>query len=124
MTIKKIAVLVTFMFLFAFPVFCQKWILGIQPLKDKISEIEELRNLQKTMVRDDKIRFKLDQGNLFIGISIGRCQYTSWGMWNVDDGTILNVIFYPKPRHGPSPMASNRILALNQESIIHFSLTE
>ena len=80
----------------------QFWFLKIRPLEMHRDDLQKLTVVRGRETRDDEFLYKLKEGNLLVGVSLGRCKRTSWGTWDVDEGTILSVIFYPAKERKPS----------------------
>lgn len=80
----------------------QRWIMRIELLRSTISDLEVVTGVEPEYVRDEKVLFRVKEGNLFLGISVGNCKETSWGAWDVPKDTILDVEFYPGRQWKPS----------------------
>lgn len=74
----------------------QEWLWKITPFEMKISDLHNLFDVQPENYRNEKLKYKLEEGNLFVYYSKQRCSPTDWGVWDVDEGTIVGVTFYPK----------------------------
>lgn len=79
-----------------------QWFGNIVPTQTTLSEVEQMVAIVPRVVSDDKRLFKLKEGNLFVGISLGECIRTSWGSWKVEKEVVLHVIFHPKKDRKPS----------------------
>jgi hypothetical protein len=82
--------------------FPRDWFLKIRPIEMARKDIDNMSQVAAVPVDDDQILYRLKEGNLFVGLSLGRCKKTSWGTWDVEQGTVLHVTFYPSKERKPS----------------------
>lgn len=78
------------------------------PIQNNISQLKQFFDVEPEKQYEDKLFLKLKEGNLFIWFSQGKCISGSWGAWNVDEGTIISLTFYPKKRRKPSAYRFNK----------------
>jgi hypothetical protein len=67
-----------------------------------VSELAQFLDVSSKKQNRDSISFKLKEGSLFVEFSKGNCILGAWGSWNVDEGTIISLTFYPKKMRKPA----------------------
>jgi hypothetical protein len=89
-------------FVFAPIAYAQDWLWKIVPLQTNISEVKKMFAVTPKMYGNDQLEFILEEGHLTIGFSPDKCIETSWGGWNVEKGTVTNIVFYSHKGRKPS----------------------
>ena len=92
----------TLILLFTLNTLGQDWLWKIAPMQTNVSQVKEMFKVVPEIYGKDRLLFKLREGNLFIDYSKGKCVKTYWGRWNVEEGIILDIKFYPKKGRKPS----------------------
>lgn len=80
----------------------QEWLWKITPFKMKITELNTLFDIKAENYTDNELKYELKEGNLFVVYSDEKCASTGWGKWDVSEGTIVGITFYPKKKRKPS----------------------
>lgn len=80
----------------------QKWLQKIVPLQTNTSEVIKMFNVVPKKYGIDRLEFILNEGILTVGFSPDKCVETSWGKWNVENGTIVDIVFVPDKLKKPS----------------------
>lgn len=99
---KSYFFLILVLFIFIKSSIAQEWLKEIQPLQTKVSELNEILAITPEKKPLDTLFFKLKEGNLFVEYSLGNCISGSWGAWNVEEGTVISITFYPNKKRKPS----------------------
>jgi len=101
---------------FSTSAFGQGWLGKILPIQSKVSDLPGVFNSSPEKRYEDHVLYRLDEGNVLIWFSLGRCSQGSWGSWDAEEGAILAIDFYPKKRLRPSAyrFAGSNTTLLNQ----------
>lgn len=98
----KVYFLIAVAFFFRVNVSGQEWLAKVMPVEVDLTETTRIVKAEPVEVREDKYLYRLKEGNLFIGVAIGRCVETTWGSWDLPKGTVVDVVFYPAKKKRPS----------------------
>lgn len=88
--------------LLAQSVWGQEWLLKITPFEMKFTDLDNILDTAPENYRNKELKYRLKEGNLFVYYSNEKCASTDWGKWNVSEGTIVGITFYPKKMRKPS----------------------
>ncbi len=101
---EKIKYLLPILMILAFIeiIHAQQWLAKFVPTQTVFSQVQDEFEISPNIIRENKVQFKLKEGNLFIGLSLGECINTSWGKWKAEKGKVLDIVFYPKKGRKPS----------------------
>jgi hypothetical protein len=80
------------------------WLREIVPMQTVISDVKDRFKSHRREIRDDEVRFELPEGVLYVGFSKGNCLSTTWGRWNIKEGIVLGVVYYPERKQTPKSL--------------------
>ncbi len=82
----------------------QTWLDQVVPGETRLDEIQGIIGVAPTILRVDDAKLSFKDGNVFLGISPGRCVKSTWGIWDIEPGTIVSIIYYPKKKISPKKL--------------------
>lgn len=95
---KKIVSYFLVILFFTHTVSGQEWLWKIKPFEMKITDLNDLIDSNPENYRSKKLKYKLKEGNLFVYYSNEKCSPTDWGEWDISEGTIVGMTFYPRKK--------------------------
>ncbi len=97
----KPLIFILVLLVFSKSLFAQEWIGKILPMETKVSELQGIFDVTPEKKPTDTLFYKLKEGNLFVTYSLGSCKAGAWGAWNIEEGVIVSLVFYPKRKFKP-----------------------